>query len=98
MSAISCSVGRWPARSLIRIIERNRIVISCGVCWRALTDIAGRALVMATNEPRPDRHRSNFCGVIDVVRETGFGHASHMARCMRRVLGLSPSQIAGASR
>ncbi|WP_242107796.1 helix-turn-helix domain-containing protein [Luteimonas aquatica] len=34
----------------------------------------------------------------DIAQETGFAHASHMARCMRRVLGLSPSQIANARR
>jgi AraC family transcriptional regulator len=30
----------------------------------------------------------------DIALEAGFTHPSHMARCMRRVLGLSPSQIA----
>jgi AraC family transcriptional regulator len=30
----------------------------------------------------------------EVALEAGFAHPSHMARCMRRVLGLSPSQIA----
>ncbi|WP_266170531.1 helix-turn-helix domain-containing protein [Dyella subtropica] len=30
----------------------------------------------------------------DIALEAGFAHPSHMARCMRRVLGLSPSQIA----
>jgi AraC family transcriptional regulator len=34
----------------------------------------------------------------DVAAETGFTHQSHMARCMRRVLGLSPSQLAASSR
>jgi AraC family transcriptional regulator len=34
----------------------------------------------------------------DIVLETGFAHPSHMARCMRRMLGLSPSQIADSSR
>ncbi|QNK02149.1 helix-turn-helix domain-containing protein [Dyella telluris] len=32
--------------------------------------------------------------VMDVALETGFAHASHLARCMRQVLGLSPSQVA----
>lgn len=31
--------------------------------------------------------------IVDIAQETGFAHPSHMARCMRRVLGLSPSQI-----
>ncbi|MGH8081399.1 MAG: helix-turn-helix domain-containing protein [Lysobacter sp.] len=30
----------------------------------------------------------------DIALEAGFSHASHMARCMRRVLGISPSQVA----
>ncbi|HEV7777832.1 MAG TPA: AraC family transcriptional regulator [Luteibacter sp.] len=34
----------------------------------------------------------------DIALEAGFSHPSHMARCMRRVLGLSPSQIADTSR
>jgi len=33
----------------------------------------------------------------EIALETGFAHPGHMARCMRRVLGLSPSQIAGSS-
>ena len=34
----------------------------------------------------------------EVALEAGFSHPSHMARCMRRVLGLSPSQIAAPPR
>lgn len=33
----------------------------------------------------------------EIALETGFSHPSHMARCMRRVLGLSPSQVAASS-
>ncbi|TPG08186.1 AraC family transcriptional regulator [Rhodanobacter glycinis] len=33
----------------------------------------------------------------EIALEAGFAHPSHMARCMRRVLGLSPSQVAGQS-
>ncbi|WP_223643650.1 helix-turn-helix domain-containing protein [Corallococcus sp. EGB] len=33
----------------------------------------------------------------EIALETGFAHPSHMARCMRRVLGLSPSQIAASA-
>jgi AraC family transcriptional regulator len=29
----------------------------------------------------------------EIALETGFTHASHMARCMRRVLGVTPAQI-----
>jgi AraC family transcriptional regulator len=34
----------------------------------------------------------------EIALEAGFAHPSHMARCMHRVLGRSPSQVAGASR
>jgi len=34
----------------------------------------------------------------DIALDTGFSHPSHMARCMRRVLGVSPSQVAGSVR
>jgi AraC family transcriptional regulator len=30
----------------------------------------------------------------EIALEAGFTHPSHMARSMRRVLGLSPSQVA----
>ncbi|AKF09855.1 AraC family transcriptional regulator [Sandaracinus amylolyticus] len=32
-------------------------------------------------------------GTSQIALETGFAHQSHMARCMRRVLGVTPSQI-----
>lgn len=32
-------------------------------------------------------------GITEVALETGFAHPSHMARWMRRLLGLSPSQV-----
>ena len=35
--------------------------------------------------------------VTQVAAETGFAHASHLARCMRRVLGASPSQVAASA-
>jgi AraC family transcriptional regulator len=30
----------------------------------------------------------------EIALEAGFAHSSHMARCMRRVFGVSPSQMA----
>jgi AraC family transcriptional regulator len=33
--------------------------------------------------------------ISEIALEAGFAHPSHMARCMRRILGLSPSQVAG---
>lgn len=35
--------------------------------------------------------------VTQVALETGFAHSSHLARCMRRVLGVSPSQLLAAA-
>lgn len=34
--------------------------------------------------------------VTQIALETGFAHPSHLARCMRRVLGVSPSQVAAS--
>jgi AraC family transcriptional regulator len=34
----------------------------------------------------------------DVAFDAGFAHAGHMARCMRRVLGVRPSELAGKRR
>lgn len=34
----------------------------------------------------------------EIAAETGFAHQSHMARCMRRLLGLGPSQLAASAR
>jgi AraC family transcriptional regulator len=53
-------------------------------------------------ERRVDRARLRLLeggrSLTEIAMEAGFSHPSHMARCMRRVLGLSPSQIAGSSR
>jgi AraC family transcriptional regulator len=45
-----------------------------------------RALVLEGDKP-----------MTDIALELGFSHASHMARCMRRVLGTSPSELAASS-
>lgn len=34
----------------------------------------------------------------EIALEAGFAHSSHMARCMRRVVGLSPSELVQTSR
>ena len=44
-----------------------------------------------------DRLLEGNASVTDVALETGFAHASHLARCMRRLLGTSPSRIAAAA-
>lgn len=36
--------------------------------------------------------------ITQVALETGFSHPSHMARCMRRVLGVTPGQLVEATR
>ncbi|GAH46821.1 MAG: helix-turn-helix transcriptional regulator [Rudaea sp.] len=51
-------------------------------------------------ERRVDRARSLLLdsrkSMTEIALESGFAHASHMARCMRRVLGCSPAQIVQA--
>jgi AraC-like DNA-binding protein len=32
-------------------------------------------------------------GDLEVALEAGFAHQSHLARCMRRVLGVTPAQL-----
>jgi AraC family transcriptional regulator len=49
-------------------------------------------------ERRVERARMSLLegekSITTVALETGFAHPSHMARCMRRLLGASPSEIA----
>lgn len=53
-------------------------------------------------ERRVERARTRLLeggrSLTEIALEAGFAHPSHMARCMRRVLGLSPSQVAESSR
>jgi AraC family transcriptional regulator len=50
-------------------------------------------------ERRVERARARLIegkkSVTEIALEAGFAHPSHMARCLRRVTGLSPSQIRG---
>jgi len=52
-------------------------------------------------ERRIERARTRLLeggmSMTEIALEAGFAHPSHMARCMRRVLGLSPSQLAQVS-
>jgi len=52
-------------------------------------------------ERRVERARTRLLeggrSMTEIALEAGFAHPSHMARCMRRVLGLSPAQTAGRS-
>jgi AraC family transcriptional regulator len=49
-------------------------------------------------ERRVERARTRLfegdSSLAEIAVEAGFAHSSHMARCMRRVLGVSPSQLA----
>lgn len=51
-------------------------------------------------ERRVERARTRLLegrdSLTQVALEVGFAHSSHMARCMRRVLGVSPAQVAQA--
>jgi AraC family transcriptional regulator len=53
-------------------------------------------------ERRVERARARLLeggrSLAEIALEAGFAHPSHMARCMRRVLGLSPSQVANSTR
>jgi AraC family transcriptional regulator len=53
-------------------------------------------------ERRVERARTRLlegrASLTDIALEAGFAHPGHMARCMRRLLGMSPSQIAASSR
>jgi AraC family transcriptional regulator len=40
--------------------------------------------------------KENACSLGDIAAAAGFAHQSHMARCMRRVLGVTPSMLARA--
>ncbi|WP_300616886.1 AraC family transcriptional regulator [Dokdonella sp.] len=52
-------------------------------------------------ERRVERARARLleggASVTQVALDTGFAHASHLSRCMRRLLGVHPSQIAAAA-
>jgi AraC family transcriptional regulator len=64
-------------------------------------EAAGMPVHRFVLERRVERARTRLleggASVTEVALETGFAHASHLARCMRRLLGTSPSQIAAAA-
>jgi len=67
--------------------------------FRQATGLPAHRFVM---ERRVERARLRLqegrLSLTAIAAEAGFAHAGHMARCMRRVLGASPSQIAGTAR
>jgi len=60
----------------------------------------GRPVHRYVLERRVERARTlvleGTLSMIEIALALGFSHQSHMARCMRRVLGLSPSQVASS--
>jgi len=60
MSAINCSLGRWPVFSVIRTIERNRIVISPKVQAQSATgDIPCRLRLWSDDEWGMEKSTAN---------------------------------------
>jgi AraC family transcriptional regulator len=104
----------WRLRHVIEYIEANldkdlTLAELAGVAGFSLSHfkpLFRQAVGMPAHrfvlERRVERARARLLegagSLTDIALETGFAHPSHMARCMRRVLGASPSQIAGSSR
>jgi AraC family transcriptional regulator len=67
--------------------------------FRNATGTSAHAFVM---ERRVERARLHLVdggmSATEIALATGFAHSSHMARCMRRVLGMAPAQIEASSR
>lgn len=66
--------------------------------FRQATGLPAHRFVM---ERRVERARLRLMegklSLTAIAAETGFAHAGHMARCMRRLLGVTPSRMAGAA-
>jgi AraC family transcriptional regulator len=104
----------WRLRQVIEYIEANldrdlTLAELAGVAGFSLSHFkplfrqaAGMPAHRFVLERRVERARMRLLegtdSLTEIALETGFAHSSHMARCMRRVLGLSPSQIAASSR
>jgi AraC family transcriptional regulator len=104
----------WRLRHVIEYIEANldkdlTLAELAGVAGFSLSHfkpLFRQAVGMPAHrfvlERRVERARARLLegagSLTDIALETGFAHPSHMARCMRRVLGASPSQIAGSPR
>lgn len=67
--------------------------------FRNATGTSAHAFVM---QRRVERARllliSGSMTATEIALAAGFAHSSHMARCMRRLLGIAPGQIAASSR
>ncbi len=66
--------------------------------FRQATGLPAHRFVM---ERRVERARLRLMegklSLTAIAADTGFAHAGHMARCMRRLLGVTPSRMAGAA-
>ena len=109
-SGTSRALPEWRLRQVIEYIESNldqdltlvelaRIadfsVSHFKPMFKQATGVPVHRFVM---ERRVERARILLLegrqSITEIALETGFAHPSHMARCMRRLLGKSPSEIA----
>lgn len=109
----SHALPAWRLRRVVEYIEAHldadlrlaelAVVAGCSpshfkVMFKQATGVPVHRFVL---ERRVERARMRLleggANVTDIALETGFAHASHLARCMRRLLGVSPSQIAAAA-
>lgn len=113
-SSAGRALPAWRLRHVLEYIEANldrdlTLAELAGVAGFSLSHfkpLFRQAVGMPAHrfvlERRVERARARLLegagNLTDIALETGFAHPSHMARCMRRVLGRSPSQIAGSSR
>ncbi|WP_394830301.1 AraC family transcriptional regulator [Pendulispora rubella] len=100
----------WRLRNVIEYIEAHldedlTLAELAGVAGYSLSHFkplfrqaAGKPVHAFVLERRVERARALLLeggkSIVDVALETGFANPSHMARCMRRALGVSPSRIA----
>ena len=67
--------------------------------FRNATGMPAHRFVMSRRVERARLHLAQGgMNMTDIALASGFAHASHMARCLRRTLGASPAQIAVARR
>lgn len=102
----------WQLRRVIEYVEAHldedlTLAELAGVAGYSLSHFKAlftRAVGMPVHrfvlERRVERARTLLVegrrGMTEIALEAGFSHSSHMARCMRRVLGLSPAQVAAS--
>jgi AraC family transcriptional regulator len=103
------ALPQWRLRQVLEYIEANleqdlTLAELAGVAGFSLShfkalfrEAAGVPVHRFVLERRVERARvlllEGKMSATDIALEAGFTHSSHMARCMRRVLGLSPAQL-----